>query len=151
MALDLKPGYKNQMHLQFPSRAENVAFARAVVASFAAQLDFTLDEIEEIRVAVSEAVTNSVIHAYQGEIGIITLDAALRDDRLELVVTDHGRGIADVAWALLPGNTTEPEERMGLGLAFVTQYMEGVRVESAPGQGTRVFMAKSPGAAGLRH
>lgn len=149
--MDLKPGYKNQMHLEFPSRAENVAFARAVVASFAAQLDFTLDEIEEIRVAVSEAVTNSVIHGYKSEIGIVTLDAALCDDRLELVVADSGRGIADVAWALLPANTTAPEERMGLGLVFVTQYMEGVRIESAPGRGTRVFMAKSPGGAGLRH
>ncbi|HEX6970895.1 MAG TPA: anti-sigma F factor [Limnochordia bacterium] len=144
-ALDVRPDCDNQMRLEFVSRPANVEFARAAVASFAAQLPFTLDELEEIRIAVSEAVTNAVVHGYENGPGVIAVEARLRGGRLELEVTDTGRGIQDVAWAMQPTHTTDPGERMGLGLVFIAQFMEDVGVESLPGRGTRVRMAKSPG------
>lgn len=133
---------ENHFVLELPSRPENVAFARQCVAMFAAQLDFTVDEIDEIKVAVSEVTSNAVIHAYGGEPGPIRIETHLIDGRLEVTVIDYGTGIEDVAWASQATHTTQPEERMGLGLVFVREYMDELEIDSQVGRGTKVRMAK---------
>lgn len=130
------------MTLSFASKPENVAFARAVVAMFASQLDFTIDEIDEIKVAVSEAVSNAIIHGYENQPGEVRVDASLSGGRIEVVVHDAGKGIADIAWATEATHTSRPEERMGLGLVFMREYMDEMRVDSAPNRGTTVHMIK---------
>lgn len=138
------------MTLIFPSKPENVAFARAVVAMFASQLDFTIDEIDEIKVAVSEAVSNAIIHGYEDKPGEVRVEAILSNGRIEVTVNDSGKGIADVAWATEPTHTTRPDERMGLGLVFIREYMDEMRVDSAPNRGTTVHMTKTPRSATAR-
>ncbi len=132
------------MRLEFPSKPDNIGLARVAVGAFAAQLPFTMDEIEEIKLAVSEAVSNAVVHAYKGSVGPVTVEAWIYPERLEVAVTDQGRGIDDVQWALQPAHTTEPEERLGIGLVIIQEYMDHVRIESAPAQGTRLRMSKAP-------
>ncbi|MGI6567226.1 MAG: anti-sigma F factor [Limnochordia bacterium] len=134
----------NMVVMRFPSKAANIGFARTAAALFASQLEFTLDELDEIKIAVSEAVSNAVIHGYKGREGEISLTCRLTDERLEITVTDEGCGIADVDQALEPAFTTEPEERMGLGLVFVREYMDELVIDSKPGKGTTLFMSKSP-------
>ncbi len=134
------------MVLEIPSRPENVPLARLAVASFAAQMDFTVGELEEIKVAVSEAVTNSVLHAYE-EPGRVRITATRDGGRLVVEVADWGRGIQDVDRARQAPFTTRPE-RMGLGFAFMESFMDEVLVESRPGQGTAVRMTKTPTRAG---
>lgn len=134
--------------IEFQSMTENVAFARAVVAVFASRLEFTLDEIDEIKVAVSEAVSNAVVHGYRGTSGVVRLFLDVQEGALVVTVEDEGCGIKDVEWASQPAHTTEPDERMGLGLVFMNEYMNDVEVESMPGRGTRVRMVKSPLQAG---
>lgn len=131
----------NEMRLEVLSRPENVALARVALAAFASQLDFTLADLEEIKVAVSEAVSNSVIHAYDGEAGVIRVTGRLGDDTLEIVVEDWGRGIADVAQARQPSWSSVPD-RMGLGFAFMESFMDGIEVSSEVGKGTTVRMWK---------
>ncbi len=135
---------ENMVEMRFPSKAANIGFARTAVALFASQLEFTLDELDEIKIAVSEAVSNAVIHGYKGTEGEITVICRLTGNRLEVTVKDEGRGISNVQQALEPAFTTEPEERMGLGLVFVREYMDELVIDSEPGKGTCVFMAKSP-------
>ncbi|NMB11131.1 MAG: anti-sigma F factor [Firmicutes bacterium] len=130
--------------MRFPSRAINIGFARTAIAIFASQLDFTLDELDEIKIAASEAVSNAVIHGYKGREGEITVICRLFDDVLEITIRDEGEGIADVEKALEPAFTTEPEERMGLGLVFIKEYMDRLVVESTAGKGTSLVMTKSP-------
>lgn len=146
----MEVGSRNFVKLEFPSLSENVNFARTAVAAFASQLDFTLVEIEEIRVAVSEAVSNAVIHAYKGSTGIILLRAELVDGRLDIWVKDQGKGIPDLDWASQAGNTTE-EDRMGFGLVFIKEYMDQVEIVSAPNEGTRLRMVKTPEHVAARH
>lgn len=138
------------MTLSFVSKPENVAFARAVVAMFASQLDFTIDEIDEIKVAVSEAVSNAIIHGYEDKPGEVRVEATLSNGRIEVTVNDSGKGIADVAWATEATHTSRPDERMGLGLVFIREYMDEMRVDSAPNQGTTVHMTKAPRSATAR-
>lgn len=133
-------GQDNYFVLEIPSKPENVAFVRQTVAIFAAQLDFTIDEIDEIKVAVSEVVSNAVIHGYRGTTGIVRVEARLVDGRLAVTVSDRGVGIEDVEWAAQPTHTTQPEERMGLGLVFAREYMDELVIDSRPGQGTTVQM-----------
>ncbi|MBE3577448.1 MAG: anti-sigma F factor [Limnochordales bacterium] len=133
----------NRFSLSFPGLPANVSFARATVAAFAAQVDqFTLEDLEDIRIAVSEAVSNAVIHAYPQSVGPVEVEVALFPDRLEIKVVDHGRGIPDVEQAKTPTFTTLPGERMGLGLTFVQTYMDEVTISSRPGMGTTVWMVK---------
>lgn len=132
---------KNVLHMEFSSRSENIAFARTAAAIFAAQLDFTVDQIDEIKVAISEAVSNAIIHGYKSRSGMVRLDLRLFDDAVEAVVSDDGAGIADIAWAMQPGRTTDAD-RMGLGLVFIKEYMDDMKLESQPGEGTRVTMRK---------
>lgn len=141
----------NYMKLTLMSKPENVAFARAAVAIFASQLDFTIDEIDEIKVAVSEAVSNAVIHGYDEGPGEVFIEAMLRQGSMEIVVRDTGKGIADIAWATEATNTTRPEERMGLGLVFIREYMDEMQIDSKPNMGTTVRMIKSPRSAMRAH
>ena len=132
------------METTFLSVAENESFARVVIAAFAVQLSPTVSEIADIKTAVSEAVTNAIVHGYEGSSGMVTLRAAI-DDRstLTVEVKDSGRGIADVPKAMAPFFTTHPEqERSGMGVAVMQTFMDDVDVESAPGKGTIVRMSK---------
>ena len=134
----------NYLQVKFPSLPENISLSRVIVASFAAQLDFTLNELEEIRVAVSEAVSNCVIHGYPGNReGEICLELAIDGGMLEIVVVDYGRGIEDLDLVKTPAYSTDPE-RMGLGLVFMESFMDEMILESEPGKGTRVVMRKKP-------
>ena len=134
---------KNYMKLEFPARSVNEGFARAAVAAFAAQLDPTLAEIGDIKTAVSEAVTNAVVHAYPDELGTVQVRVRiLPDARLEIVVKDHGIGIADVAQARTPMYTTGGEERSGMGFTIMESFMDTLRVKSVPGRGTTVTMCR---------
>lgn len=137
-------GGDNYLFLEFPSLPANVGVARVAVASFAAQLEFTWAEIEEVRVAVSEAVTNAVVHAYPGRTGPVRVRARLQEGGLVVEVEDEGVGIADVAQARQTSFTTDPE-RMGLGFTFMESFMDAVEVWSEPGRGTRVSLTKRPG------
>ena len=135
---------RNEMETTFLSVAENESFARVVIAAFAVQLSPTVSEIADIKTAVSEAVTNAIVHGYEGSSGMVTLRAAI-DDRstLTVEVKDSGRGIADVPKAMEPFFTTHPEqERSGMGFAVMQTFMDDVDVESAPGKGTFVRMSK---------
>ena len=135
---------KNQMKLEFLSLPENEGFARVAVSAFAVQLDPTLDMLADIKTAVGEAVTNAVVHAYGEKIGIVSISAALTENGiLRIAVSDRGRGIADIAQAMQPFFTTQPEkERSGMGFAVMQTFMDHVAVESVPGEGTTVRMEK---------
>lgn len=135
---------KNQVKLSILSVNENVGFARAAAAAFAAQLDLTLTEIDEIKVAVSEAVSNSVIHGYgncNDKQSYIELIMNLFQDKLEFTVIDYGQGIADIKAARQPSFSSDPE-RMGLGFVFMDSFMDELEVISELGQGTTVRMVK---------
>lgn len=133
----------NYLKVEFPSLPVNVSLSRVIVASFAAQLDFTLNELEEVRVATSEAVSNCVIHGYKESQGRILLELAIKDGELEIAVTDYGCGIQDLDLAQTPAYSTDPE-RMGLGLVFMQSFMNDLTLESEVGKGTRVVMKKRP-------
>ena len=137
----MKP--ENSMSVEFPSRSANEALARAVVACFAAQLDPTLDELGDIKTAVSEAVTNCIVHAYRDTIGPITVRCrVLPDNVLDILVKDKGCGIADVAEARRPMFTTGGEERSGMGFTIMESFMTSLRVTSKVGKGTTVHMKR---------
>jgi len=132
----------NTMRLEFLSLPENVGLARVAVAALAAQADITLNEMEEIKVAVSEAVANAIIHGYGGEPwGWVRVTVNRLRDGLEIIVEDDGKGIPDIAQAMQPAYSTDPE-RMGLGFAFMQSFMDELEVTSEEGRGTRVVMRK---------
>lgn len=133
----------NYIKYEFPSLPQNVGLARAVTAAFAAQLEFNLAEVEEIRVAISEAVSNCVIHGYPGKTGIIQLELAVIKDSLVITVKDFGKGISDISQAKQATFSTDPE-RMGLGLVFMESFMDRLEIVSKPGEGTAVIMKKHP-------
>ena len=139
-------GLTNEMKLEFDSRSSNEAFARVTVASFMTQLNPTLEEVSDVKTAVSEAVTNSIIHGYENHVNKIEIYAAIEGRTLLLEVTDRGVGIPDVKKAMEPLFTTKPElERSGMGFSFMEAFMDEVTVESEPGKGTRVRMRKDVG------
>lgn len=135
---------KNTMKLVIPSRSQNESFARVSVAAFAAQLDPTVEEINDIKAAVSEAVTNSIVHGYKNEIGTIEITARIYEDNTFYIkIRDKGCGICDIKQAMLPLFTTCPEgERAGLGFAVMESFMDKLRVTSRIGKGTTVIMHK---------
>ena len=135
---------ENEMTLTFPSRSSNESFARAAVACFAAQLDPNLEELNDIKTAVSEAVTNCIVHAYPDRVGPITMTVSVYPGRVvRIVIADKGVGIPDIPRAMEPLFTTgNPEERSGLGFAVMQSFMDKVSVRSAPGRGTRVILTK---------
>ena len=134
----------NYIKIEFPSRSVNEGFARAALAAFLAQADPTVPQLADIKMAVSEAVTNCIVHAYPQQVGPVTLTAAVCEQNLvRITVSDRGVGIADVAQAMEPLYTTgDPEERAGLGFAVMQNFMDKVKVSSKPGRGTRVTMTK---------
>lgn len=133
----------NEMKLEFPSKSANEGFARNVVACFAAQMDPTLNELEDIKTAVSEAVTNVIIHAYPDTIGAVSLKARIcRDNVLEVTVRDRGRGIEDVERARQPMFTTGGAERSGMGFTIMESFMDRVTVRSKLGRGATIIMKK---------
>ncbi len=132
----------NYIRLELPSRSSNEAVARGVVAAFAAQLDPTLEELGDIKTAVSEAVTNCIVHAYPDRIGIIILQCQIVQDTLEIVVRDRGRGIENLEQARRPLFTTGGAERSGMGFTIMESFMTELRVQSQPGKGTTVRMKK---------
>ena len=134
---------ENYIKLEFPARAVNEGFARAAVAAFVSQLDPTLTELGDLKTAVSEAVTNAVVHAYPDSLGVIQLRARiLPGGEVELVVKDKGVGIADVERARTPLYTTGGEERSGMGFTIMEGFTDRLRVRSAPGRGTTVTMRR---------
>ena len=139
----MKKEIVNEIKMEFPSRSSNEGFARSATACFAAQMDPTLNELEDIKTAVSEAVTNAIIHAYPDTIGPVYLKVRIcSENLLELAIRDRGRGIADVKRARQPMFTTGGEERSGMGFTIMESFMDSVTVRSAPGRGTTVVMKK---------
>ncbi|MBU9726028.1 anti-sigma F factor [Diplocloster modestus] len=136
----------NEMKLEFDSRSSNEGFARVAVAAFLTQLNPTLEEVADVKTAVSEAVTNAIIHGYGNEIHKITINCTTCEDELCLEVIDQGRGIPDVEKAMEPLFTTAPEqERSGMGFSFMEAFMDELKVESEVGKGTKVSMKKKIG------
>jgi len=131
------------MTVEFPSRSSNEAFARSAVACFAAQMDPTLEELGDIRTAVSEAVTNCIVHAYPDEYGLITLRCRiLKDNILDIVVKDQGVGIEDIEKARKPMYTTGGNDRSGMGITIMESFMTSFELRSTPGKGTVVHMRR---------
>lgn len=134
---------RNYVRLEFPSLPENVSFARSCVGAFAAQLDCTLEEIEEIRLVVSEAVSNSIIHGYVNRPyeKIVVLATILENRTMEIMIEDYGRGIADIDQAMEPSYSSDPG-RMGLGFSLMKSFMDEIEVYSEPGHGTSVKLKR---------
>ncbi len=131
------------MLLEFPSRSVNESFARSAVAAFAARLDPTMEELGDIKTAVSEAVTNCIVHAYPDTIGAIQIRCkVLKDQVLDITIKDKGCGIEDVQKALQPMFTTGNEERSGMGFTIMESFMSSLKVKSKPGKGTTVHMRR---------
>lgn len=135
--------FDNYMILTFPSRSSNEAFARSAIACFAVQMDPTIDELGDIRTAVSEAVTNAIVHAYPDKIGNIMLRCRiLKDNVLDIIVKDKGIGIPDIEQARRPAYTTGGNDRSGMGFTIMESFMTNVTVTSKPGKGTTVHMRR---------
>ena len=129
--------------MTLPARSSNESFARACISAFASQLDPTIEEINDIKTAVSEAVTNCIVHAYPDSLGIITLRCRiLKDNTLDIVVKDRGVGIADVQKAMQPMFTTGGADRSGMGLTIIESFMTSMTITSIPGKGTTVHMRR---------
>lgn len=136
--------FKNQMHLQFSSLSQNEAFARSVAGAFFSQLNPTLEQLTDVRTAVSEAVTNAIIHGYRNREGLVTLEGYINGSSAKFIIRDYGIGIEDVALARQPFYTSHPElERSGMGFTVMETFMDEVEVESSPGNGTAVTLEKT--------
>lgn len=136
----------NEMLLEFESRSQNESFARTVVAAFAAQLDPTIEELADIKTAVSEAVTNSIIHGYVDCVGIIKMRCKIHGSEITVEISDRGVGITNISKAMEPLYTTRPElERSGMGFSFMEAFMDDLKVESKVGEGTSIIMKKRVG------
>ena len=133
----------NYIKIEFPSLSSNESFARACAAAFAARLDPNFEELSDIKTAVSEAVTNAIVHAYPDSIGMVYMKVSIhKTDVLEISIKDKGRGIADIEKAMEPLFTTGGEDRSGMGFTIMESFMDHVRVKSAAGRGTTVVMSK---------
>lgn len=136
----------NKMTLEFEAQSVNEGFARVAVAAFITPLNPTLEEVSDVKTAVCEAVTNAIIHGYEGREGVVRIEAEIAGDLLHIAVSDSGVGIENVERAMEPLFTTRPElERSGMGFAFMEAFMDELHVDSEPGKGTRVTMAKKLG------
>jgi len=139
----MKSIYENEMKLEFVSKSNNEAFARITVAAFISQLDPTIEELADIKTAVSEAVTNSIIHAYEDEVGIITIKCKLFGNSALIEISDNGKGIENVEMAKEPLYTSKPNlERSGMGFTIMESFMDEMKVESILGLGTKITMKK---------
>ena len=139
----MKEHFDNEMKLEFISKSSNEAFARISIAAFAAQLDPTIEELSDIKTAVSEAVTNCIIHGYENKQGIVKIIARLKEDEIIIEISDNGKGIENVDIAKEPLYTTKPNlERSGMGFTIMENFMDKMDVESIVGLGTKVTMSK---------
>ena len=139
----MKEQVDNEMKLEFISKASNESFARITVAAFAAQLDPSIEELADIKTAVSEAVTNCIIHAYENRLGVVRLSAKLKENEIIIEISDHGKGIENIEMAKEPLYTTKPNlERSGMGFTIMESFMDDVKIESVVGLGTKVTMSK---------
>ena len=133
----------NEMKLEFVSKSSNEAFARVVAAAFVSQLDPTLEELADVKTAVSEAVTNAIIHGYENKYGIIKMICRQYDKSVEIEITDNGKGIEDIEQAMQPLYTSKPDmERSGMGFTVMESFMDKIQVLSKPGEGTTVVLFK---------
>jgi stage II sporulation protein AB (anti-sigma F factor) len=134
----------NKMSIEFVSKSQNEGFARVAVAAFVAQLDPTIDEINDVKTAVSEAVTNSIIHGYENrEDGLVRIDAEINENEVTLIISDKGIGIDDIEQAMEPLYTSRPDlERSGMGFTVMETFMDELNVESEKGIGTKVVIKK---------
>lgn len=136
--------YDNMIKLEFLSKSQNEGFARVSIAAFASQLDPTIEEISDIKTAVSEAVTNSIIHGYENKEGIVKIEATIAGNELTVIVSDEGKGIEDIELAMQPLYTSRPDlERSGMGFTVMETFMDSLHVESEKGKGTRIVMKKN--------
>lgn len=134
---------ENEMKLEFISKSNNEAFARITVAAFVAGLDPTIEEISDIKTAVSEAVTNSIVHGYEDRLGIINLKCKIKDREITIEISDNGKGIENIEMAKQPLYTSKPNlERSGMGFTIMESFMDNLKVESVLGLGTKVTMKK---------
>ena len=139
----MKEEFKNEMKLEFISKSSNEAFARIAVAAFASQLDPTIEELADIKTAVSEAVTNSIIHGYDNRQGIVKISAKLKENEIIIEISDKGKGIENVDAAKEPLYTTKPNlERSGMGFTIMESFMDRMEVQSILGLGTKITMSK---------
>lgn len=133
----------NEMKLQFTSQSQNEGFARVTVAAFVSRIDMTIEQMTDIKTAVSEAVTNAIVHGYEDYPGYITIECCIVGTVVEIVVSDSGKGIADIEQARQPLYSSRPEmERSGMGFTVMETFMDEVTVQSSPGLGTTVSMKK---------
>ncbi len=140
----IKEQFENEMKLEFTSKSSNEAFARIAVAAFVSQLDPTIEELADIKTAVSEAVTNSIIHGYENKQGIVKICGKLKDNKIILEISDSGKGIENIDVAKEPLYTTKPNlERSGMGFTIMESFMDKVEVESIVDVGTKVTMEKT--------
>ena len=140
----MKENFTNEMKIEFISKSSNEAFARISVASFASQLDPSIEELADIKTAVSEAVTNSIIHGYEDNIGIVKIEAKLIKNKIVIEISDTGKGIENIEIAKQPLYTTKPNlERSGMGFTIMESFMDKVEAESIIGLGTKITMTKA--------
>ncbi len=136
--------YENEMKLEFLSKSNNEAFARITVAAFASQLDPTIEELADIKTAVSEAVTNCIIHGYEDREGVVKIRAKILGNTLQIEISDNGKGIANIDLAREPLYTSKPKlERSGMGFTIMESFMDDVKIESIVGLGTKITMSKT--------
>lgn len=136
----------NEMEIRFDSRSENEGFARVSVASFLTQLNPTVEEVADVKTAVSEAVTNAIIHGYEQRVETVRIHCSIENQLFTVEISDRGKGIANVEKAMEPMFTTKPEDdRSGMGFSFMEAFMDSVEVESKVGEGTSVKMTKTIG------
>ncbi|MBV4418299.1 anti-sigma F factor [Clostridium tyrobutyricum] len=135
--------YDNSMKIEFVSKSQNESFARVSVAAFVSQLDPTIDELTDVKTAVSEAVTNSIIHGYENGKGIVKIEAYIKEKELTLIIQDEGAGIEDINLAMQPLYTSRPDlERSGMGFTVMDTFMDSLEIQSEKNKGTRVLMKK---------
>ena len=140
----MKSVYENEMKLEFSSKSSNEAFARIAVAAFCAQLDPTIEELADVKTAVSEAVTNAIIHGYEEKEGIVKIECGLTSNTLEIEIIDEGVGIKNINEAREPLYTSKPElERSGMGFTIMESFMDEMKIESTLGNGTKIIMKKT--------
>lgn len=139
----MKSKFDNEMKLEFLSKSNNEAFARITVAAFVSQLDPTIEELADIKTAVSEAVTNSIVHGYEDKTGIVKIVAKIKDNEISIEISDNGKGIEDIEQAKQPLYTTRPNlERSGMGFTIMESFMDKIEIESVVGLGTKITMKK---------
>lgn len=135
--------YENKIKIEFQSKSENESFARVAVAAFVSQLDPTIEELTDIKTAVSEAVTNAIIHGYENKDGTVVIEAEIKGDEVTIIVSDEGKGIENIEQAMQPLYTSRPDlERSGMGFTVMETFIDSLQVDSKPGKGTKIIMKK---------